>query len=95
MDNRPEALLVMFYNQSCQQDISDDDVLPSNVACCLPPDATVDVDSAVRHASQAYNKLYPDAAPVLSAKSPGDMDDQSDDEALDALGGVLRLIEGS
>ena len=80
----------MFYNQSCQLYIGDDNGLPSNVACCLPPDATVDVDSAVRHANQAYNKLYPDAAPVLSAKSPEDVDIESDDEALDALGGVLQ-----
>ena len=90
LDNRPEALLVMFYNQICQQCISDESVLPSNVACCLPPDGMVDIDSAVRRASQAFSKLYPNEATVLGARPPEDMDAESDDEALDALGGVLQ-----
>ena len=89
----PEALLVAFFNQQCQQENDDDQTLPSNVACCLPPDGTVDVDSAVRHAKQAFGKLFPDAVSAFDTPAAGnDDDDESDGEALDALGDVLQSL---
>ncbi len=92
-DERPEALLVAFYNQQCQQNVDDDDTLPPNVACCLPPDETVDVDSAVRHAKEAFRKLYRDAPSAFEPAATGnDGDAESDDEALDALGDVLQSL---
>ncbi len=88
----PEALLVAFFNQQCQQENDDDQALPSNVACCLPPDGSIDVDSAVRHAKQAFGKLFPDAVSAFDIPAAGNDDDESDDEALDALGDVLQKL---
>ncbi|DBA93573.1 TPA: hypothetical protein ACH3X3_013652 [Trebouxia sp. C0006] len=88
----PEALLVAFFNQQCQQENDDDQALPSNVACCLPPDGSIDVDSAIRHAKQAFGKLFPDAVSAFGTPAAGNDDDESDDEALDALGDVLQSL---
>ncbi len=88
----PEALLVAFFNQQCQQENDDDQALPSNVACCLPPDGSIDVDSAIRHAKQAFGKLFPDAVSAFDTPAAGNDDDESDDEALDALGHVLQSL---
>ena len=81
-----------FFNQQCQQDNDDDQALPSNVACCLPPDGSVDVDSAIRHAKQAFGKLFPDAASAFDTPAAGNDDDESDDEGMDALGDVLQSL---
>ena len=88
----PEALLVAFFHQQCQQKNDDDQALPSNVACCLPPDGSIDVDSAIRHAKQAFGKLFPDAVSAFDTPAAGNDDDESDDEALDALGDVLQNL---
>lgn len=85
-----QALLVAFYNQHCQQEYDDSSRLPSNVACCLPPDASLDVDSAIRHAKHAFRKLYPDNAAAFEPAPAHNEDAESDDEALDALGDVLQ-----
>lgn len=90
----PEALLVAFFNQQCQQENDHGQALPSNVACCLPPDGSIDVDSAIRHAKQAFWKLFPDAVSAFDTPAAGsDDDDKSDDEALDALGDVLQSLD--
>lgn len=88
----PEGLLVAFFNQQCQQENDDDQALPSNVACCLPPDGSIDVDSAMRHAKQAFGKLFPHAMSAFDTPATGNDDDESDDEALDALGDVLQSL---
>ncbi|DBA96541.1 TPA: hypothetical protein ACH3X1_015413 [Trebouxia sp. C0004] len=88
----PEALLVAFFNQQCQQENDDGQALPSNVACCFPPDGSIDVDSAVRHAKQAFGKLFPDSVSAFDTHAAGNDDNESDDEALDALGDVLQSL---
>lgn len=87
----PAALLVVFFNQVCRQDQSDLESLPSNVVACSPPDVSLDPDSAVQHARASFAKLYPDDAFGASAGSSPDAD--SDDEALDALSGVLQSLD--
>ena len=89
--SRPAALLVVFFNQACQQDPCDNENLPSNVVACNPPDMSLDPDSAVRHARASFAKLFPDDAFGASAGSSPDAD--SDDEALDALSGVLQSLD--
>lgn len=89
-DRQPEALLVAFYNQQCQQELNSGDLLPSNVACCLPPDGSFDVDSACTQAKETFRRLYPEAAFAPAVASNADV--ESDDEALDALGEVLHNL---
>ncbi|KAL3156780.1 hypothetical protein ABBQ38_001051 [Trebouxia sp. C0009 RCD-2024] len=91
-DRQPEALLVAFYNQQCQQQCDSCGRLPSNVACCLPPDGCLDVDSAFRHAKKAFKRLYPDEAGAFEPAVVSCDDAESDDEALDALGDVLQNL---
>lgn len=90
--HRPEALLVAFYNQQCQQECDSSCRLPPNVACCLPPDGCLDVDSAFRHAKKAFGSLYPDDAAAFEPTVATDDGDESDDEALDALRDVLHNL---
>ena len=93
---RPQALMVAFYNQQCQGDCAEGQKLPPNIASCLPPDGSLDVDSAIAHAKSAFSKLYPDAASAFdSAAVSNDDDDASDDEALDILGDVLQNLSSS
>lgn len=91
-DERPQALLVAFYNQQCQQGSTDECGLPSNVASCLPPDQTIDVDSAVMHAKEAFGQLYPEAVSAFETAAANNGDAESDDEALEVLGDVLQLL---
>ena len=91
-ERQPEALLVAFYNQACQQQCDSSCRLPSNVACCLPPDGCLDVDSAFRHAKKAFGRLYPDEAAAFEPAVASSDDAESDDEALDALGDVLQNL---
>ena len=90
-DRQPEALLVAFYNQRCQQEC-DSCKLPSNVACCLPPDGSLDVDSAFTQAKQAFRRLYSEDAAAFEPAVASNEDAESDDEALDALGEVLHSL---
>ncbi|KAL3132542.1 hypothetical protein ABBQ32_009082 [Trebouxia sp. C0010 RCD-2024] len=91
-DRQPEALVVAFYNQQCQQKCDSSCRLPSNVACCLPPDGCLDVDSAFRHAKKAFRRLYPDEVGAFELAVASSDDAESDDEALDALGDVLQNL---
>lgn len=94
--HRPEALLVAFYNQQCQEDGAEDQKLPPNFASCLPPDGSIDVDSAIAHAKHVFSRLYPDAVSAFhSAAASNDDDDASDEEALDMLGDVLQSLGSS
>ena len=89
-NGQPQALLAAFYNQQCQQECDQTHQMPPNTVCCLPPDASLDVDSAFKHAKAAFAKLYPDAAGAFEPLAASNDDDESDDEALDALGDVLQ-----
>lgn len=89
---QPEALLVAFYNQQYQQECDSNHMLPANVACCLPPDGSLDVDSAFIQAKRAFGRLYPEGAAVFEPSEASNDDSDSDDEALDALGDVLHNL---
>ena len=91
IDRRPEALLIAFFTQQCQQDCDSSNRLPPNVACCLPPDGCLDVDSAFRHAKKVFRRLYPDDAAAFEPVAVSG-EAESDDEALDALGDVLHNL---
>lgn len=84
----PTALLVAFYNQTCQQEHAED-ALPKNVTACFSPDGSISPDSAVRHAKQCFAKLYPESLSVFEPATGLPADADSDDEALDALSSVL------
>ena len=94
-DKQPQALLTAFYNQRCQQEYDDSSVLPSNVACCLPPDASLDVDTAIRHAKHAFRNLYANNAAAFESAAAQNDDADSDDEALDALRDVLQSLKAA
>lgn len=91
-DRPPEALLAAFYNQRCQLELDSSILLPSNVASCLPPDRSFDVDSAFTHAKKAFRRLYPEDAAAFEPAVASDEGVESDDEALDALGEVLHNL---
>ena len=91
-NRQPEALLVAFYNQRCQQECDSSYNLPSNVAGCLPPDGSLDVDSAFAQAKRAFSRIYPEHAAAFEPAVASNEDAESDEEALDALGEVLHSL---
>ena len=91
-NKQPEALLVAFYNQQCQQECDSSHLLPANVSCCFPPDGSLDVDSAFVQAKRAFRRLYPEDTAAFEPSLASNDDAESDDEALDALGEVLHNL---
>lgn len=94
-DQRPATLAVVFFNQVCDQDEGWCQHLPHNVVACSSPDVTIDPDVAVRHAKAGFAKLYPDNTSVFGPSESSNPDADSDDEALDALSGVLQKLDAA
>lgn len=94
-DRQPEALLVAFFNQQCQRECDSSRILPSNIACCLPPDESLDVDNACIQAKNAFRRLYPDDIAAFQPTAACNDNGDSDDEALDALGDVLTNLSAA
>lgn len=92
-DKQPQALLVVFFNQQCQREC--DSILPSNIACCLPPDESLDVDRAFIQAKTAFRRLYPEDTAAFQPTAACNDNEDSDDEALDALGDVLTNLSAT
>lgn len=88
-DKQPQALLVAFFNQQCQRECDSSRTIPSNIACCLPPDESLDVDNAFIQAKNAFRRLYPEDTAAFQPTATCNDDEDSDDEALDALDDVL------
>lgn len=90
---RPAALLAVFFNQACQGHAEFPEGLPANVVACSAPDGSLDPDSAIKHAKESFAKLYPDDVSVFEPAHSSNPDADSDDEALDALSGVLQNLD--
>ncbi|KAK9820564.1 hypothetical protein WJX72_011702 [[Myrmecia] bisecta] len=87
---RPKALLVAYYKQSMPS-LASLDQLPANVTCCSGPDHTAEIGSAVKGAAALYARLFPGDPDMLSQGALGtNAGDESDDEAVEALEGVLQ-----
>ncbi|BDA41276.1 Rab proteins geranylgeranyltransferase component A 2 [Coccomyxa sp. Obi] len=92
-DTRPNALLVAYYNRVVGTSASALQHQPANVAVCDPPDASIGYEAALQGAQALLQRLYPDMqGEGLFPGGPRADDDESDEEAVQALSEVLDKL---
>ena len=67
--------------------------LPHNVALCKMPSPSVAYEDCVQGAENLLQRLCPDLVGLFASKGSA-LDDDSDDEAIEALSEALGTLEG-
>ena len=86
-------MLLGIIVQAVQDDLSCGWDLPHNVALCKMPSPSVAYEDCVQEAEDLLQRLCPDLESLLASKGPA-LDDDSDDEAIEALSEALDTLEG-
>ncbi|EIE25039.1 FAD/NAD(P)-binding domain-containing protein [Coccomyxa subellipsoidea C-169] len=88
-DFRPKALLAAYYNSAASSSASALQHLPANIALCDPPDATIGYEAVIQGAQALLQRLFPDLQGGLFPGGGDAGDDESDEEAIQALSEAL------
>ncbi|CAL8462001.1 g1532 [Coccomyxa elongata] len=92
-DARPNALLSAYYNRVASPSDSALQHQPANVAVCDPPDASIGYEAALQGAQALLQRLFPDVqGEGLFPGGSRANDDESDEEAIEALSEVLDKL---
>ena len=78
--------------QALQEEISSSWELPQNVALCRMPSASVAYEDCVLEAEGLLKQLCPDLEALFAGRASV-LDDESDDEAIEALSEALGKLE--
>ena len=84
---------VLMTEQALHEDLRSSWQLPQNVALCRMPSASVAYEDCVLEAEGLLKQLCPDLEVLFAGKASA-LDDESDDEAIEALSEALGKLEG-
>lgn len=79
--------------QALHEDSGSSWTLPQNVALCGMPSPSVAYEDSVLEAEGLLKQLCPDLEALFAGKACA-LDDESDDEAIEALSEALSKLEG-
>ena len=84
-------MFLAYYNQALQDHLDAGFALPSNVALCSLPSASVAYEDCVMEAELKLQQIFPGMEHLFDRKGPA-ADDDSDDEAIEALTEALDKL---
>ena len=84
-------MFLAYYNQALQIHLDAGLALPSNVALCSLPSASVAYEDCVMEAELKLQQLFPEVEHLFDREGAAG-DDDSDDEAIEALTEALDKL---
>ncbi len=90
---KPHAMFLAYYNQALPDHLAAGFALPSNVALCSLPSASVACEDCIMEAELKLQQLFPELGCLFDRKGAA-ADDDSDDEAIEALTEALDNLGG-